>query len=63
MDSQRKRLVDGLAVESWKRAGVYDGKVAVDSTFGKSGERLCRPRSHHNGFISFEQHSSSKKMI
>lgn len=29
MDIQRKRLVDGPAVESWKR-GVYDWKVAVD---------------------------------
>ena len=37
VDSQRKRLVDGLAVESWKREGVYDGKVAVDVADGTFG--------------------------
>lgn len=33
MDSQRKRLVDSLAVENRKR-GVYDWKVAVDVADG-----------------------------
>lgn len=65
---QRKRLVDGLAVESWKREGVYDWNVAVDGVLlGQVGKDCggCTPESRRsrNEFISFEQRSSSKKMI